>query len=62
MEAMEEPGAVAEAQIIALPQHRRSKNRELVARRADPRGQVPLRGCAPNRSKRADGTRGESGA
>jgi putative transposase len=44
-------GAVAEAQIIALPQHRRSLNRELVARR-----------CAPNRSKRADGTRGEGGA
>ena len=55
-------GAVAEAsrkgtrpfgssQIIALPQHRRSTNRELAARR-----------CAPNRQKRADGTRGEGGA
>ena len=66
-------GAVAEARIIALPQsrkgirpcgpsHRRSMNRELTARRADPKGQVPVRGCAPNRSKRASGTRGESGA
>jgi putative transposase len=50
------------SQVIALPQsrqgirpcgpsHRRSLNREPIARR-----------CAPNRSKRADGTRGESGA
>ena len=44
-------GAVAGARIIALPQHRRSTNREPIARR-----------CAPNRSKRADGTRGEGWA
>ena len=44
-------GAVVGAQVIALPQHRRSLNRELVARR-----------CAPNRPKRASGTRGEGGA
>ena len=44
-------GAVAGARIIALPQHRRSKNRELDAGR-----------CAPNRPKRASGTRGEGGA
>ena len=44
-------GAVAAAQVIALPQHRRSPNREPIARR-----------CAPNRSKRASGTRGEGGA
>ncbi len=30
MEAMEEPGAVAEAQVIALPQHRRSLNRDVL--------------------------------
>ena len=41
-------GAVAEAQINALPQHRRSLNRESIARR-----------CAPNRSKRRSGTGGE---
>jgi putative transposase len=39
------------SQVIALAQHRRSLNREPIARR-----------CAPNRSKRADGTRGEGGA
>ena len=39
------------SQIIALPQHRRSTNRELAARR-----------CAPHHLKRASGTRGESGA
>ena len=59
-------GAVATASRKGIrpcgPSHRRSLNRELVARRADPKGQVPLRGCAPNRSKRADGTRGEGGA
>ena len=44
-------GAVAEAQVIALPQHRQSLNREPIASR-----------CAPNHSKRADGTRGEGGA
>ncbi|WP_176212486.1 zinc ribbon domain-containing protein [Metallibacterium scheffleri] len=44
-------GAVAEAQVIALPQHRRSLNRERVARR-----------CAPNRPKRRSGTDGKGGA
>ncbi|MHB1616029.1 MAG: RNA-guided endonuclease InsQ/TnpB family protein [Metallibacterium sp.] len=44
-------GAVAEAQVIALPQHRRSLNRELVAKR-----------CAPNCPKRRSGTGGEDGA
>ncbi len=44
-------GAVVEAQVIALPQHRRSLNREPIARR-----------CAPNRPKRASGTRGKGGA
>ncbi len=43
--------AVAEAQVIALPQHRRSRNREPIARR-----------CAPNRPKRRSGTGGEGGA
>ena len=44
-------GAVVGAQVIALPQHRRSLNREPIARR-----------CAPNRSKRRSGTGGEGGA
>ena len=44
-------GAVAGARIIALPQHRRSTNRELAARR-----------CAPNRPRRRSGTGGEGGA
>ena len=44
-------GAVAEAQVIALPRHRRSTNRELAARR-----------CAPNRPKRRSGTGGKGGA
>ena len=44
-------GAVATARVIALPQHRRSPNREPIARR-----------CAPNRSKRRSGTGGEGGA
>ena len=39
------------SQIIALPQHRRSLNREPIARR-----------CAPNRPKRRSGTGGEGGA
>ncbi|MHB8311003.1 MAG: RNA-guided endonuclease InsQ/TnpB family protein [Metallibacterium sp.] len=43
--------AVAEAQVIALPQHRRSLKRELVARR-----------CAPHRPKRRSGTGGKGGA
>ncbi len=55
-------GAVAEAQIIALSQHRRSLNRELVARRCAPKRDSSLRAITPNRSKRADGTRGEGGA
>ena len=44
-------GAVVGAQVIALPRHRRSLNREPIAGR-----------CAPNRPKRASGTRGEGGA
>ena len=44
-------GAVAEAQVIALPQHRRSRNREPIARR-----------CAPNRPKHRSGTGSEGGA
>ena len=44
-------GAVAAAQVIALPQHRRSPNREPIARR-----------CAPNRPKRRSGNGGEGGA
>ena len=44
-------GAVAEAQVIVLPQHRRSLNREPIARR-----------CAPNRPRRRSGTGGGGGA
>lgn len=44
-------GAVATAQVIALPQHRRSKNRELTAQR-----------CAPHRPKIRSGTGAEDGA
>jgi putative transposase len=49
--AREEPGAVSTGQVIALRQHRRSTNREPVARR-----------YAPNRSTRRSGTGKENGA